>query len=103
MKVWKKKKKKRFEQGGETNEGYNDYKGLSSIANSNRKNNFIDQLVVNGTISSYHFVIKEHIVHYYNNLFTKQFNWRLRLNDILFYSIGEGGHLVGETIQGRSL
>jgi hypothetical protein len=33
--------------------------------------------------------ISEHNVHFYNELYTKQFNWRPLLDDLSFESIGE--------------
>jgi hypothetical protein len=76
------------------------------VANSNRRNNSIDQLVVNGTISLDQTMIREHIARFYDNLFTKQLSWWPRLDGLIFifYSIlgkGGGGHLVGETIRER--
>jgi hypothetical protein len=44
--------------------------------NSNRMNNSIKQLVVNGTNSSYQSEIREHIVQFYDSLFIEQHYWR---------------------------
>jgi hypothetical protein len=54
------------------------------MTNSNKINNFIESLIIDGTISTYSFVISEHIVQFYNNLYTEQFSWWPKL-DNLFY------------------
>jgi hypothetical protein len=59
------------------------------LSSSNRRNNSIEQLVVNGTASSYQFDIRGHIVQFYDSLFIEQFSWRPRLDGLTFNSIGE--------------
>jgi hypothetical protein len=60
------------------------------VANSNRRNNSIEQLVVNGTVCSDQSRIREHIVQFYDNLFTERFSWCTRLDGLLLDSIGGG-------------
>jgi flavodoxin len=59
------------------------------MANSNRRKNSIDSLLIDGTLSTNWMKISEHNVHFYNELYTKQFNWRPLLDDLSFESIGE--------------
>jgi predicted LPLAT superfamily acyltransferase len=49
---------------------------FTQVANSNRRNNSIEYLMVNGTIFTDHSKISEHIVQFYDSLYTKQFSWR---------------------------
>ena len=58
------------------------------MANSNRRNNTLDSLVVNGSISSNFIEIMEHIVQYYNQLYSKQINWRTKSDGLSFNSNG---------------
>jgi hypothetical protein len=44
------------------------------VANLKRMNNSIEQLVDNGTVCSGQLGIREHIVQFYDSLFTKQFS-----------------------------
>jgi len=72
------------------------------MVNSNGRNNSIESLVVNDSVSTNHAEIREHIVQFYDNLFTEQFSWRPRLDGHIFDWIeGGGGHLVGEAVRGR--
>lgn len=57
------------------------------MANSNRRNNSIEALSANGSISSGQSAIREHIVHYYDDLFSEQFNWQPKLDGLDFDSI----------------
>lgn len=59
------------------------------MANSNRRKNYIDSLLIDGTLSTNRVKISKHNVHFYNELYTKQFNWRPLLDDLSFESIGE--------------
>jgi hypothetical protein len=45
--------------------------------------------MVKCTISSNHPKIREHIVQYYNSLYTRQFSWRSMLDDLSFESISK--------------
>ena len=44
------------------------------VANSNRRNNSIEVLSVNDSVSSDQFATREHIVQFYDSLFLEQFN-----------------------------
>jgi hypothetical protein len=66
-------------------------------ANSNRRDNYIEKLVVNGTISSYQSKIRDHIVQFYNRLFTKQHSWQPKLDGLTLDSIGEDRPFGGES------
>jgi hypothetical protein len=57
------------------------------VANSNRRNNSIEALSVNGSVSSDQSAIREHIVQYYDSLFSEQFSWRPKLDGLAFDSI----------------
>jgi hypothetical protein len=59
------------------------------MANSNRKRNTIDSLLIDGTISTNRLEISEHIVQFYKKLFTEQFSWRLMVDGLSFDSIDE--------------
>jgi hypothetical protein len=54
------------------------------MTNSNKMSNFIESLIIDGTVSTYSFVISEQTVQFYNNLYTEQFSWWPKL-DNLFY------------------
>lgn len=56
-------------------EGNNCTKFLHRVANLNRKNNSIEQRVINGTVSSDQSQISDHIVQFFDRLFTRQFSW----------------------------
>jgi hypothetical protein len=57
------------------------------VANLNRRNNFIEALTVVGSVSFDQCVIREHIVQYFDRLFSEQFNWQPKLDDLVFDSI----------------
>lgn len=59
------------------------------VTNSNRINNSIEYLLINGTVSLDYIEIREHIVQFYNSLFTEHFNWHPNLDGFSFESIGE--------------
>lgn len=59
------------------------------VANSNRRKNSIESLLVNGSISSYQIEIREQIMHFYDILFFEQFSWPPKLDDLAFDSIKE--------------
>jgi len=46
----------------------------------------MDSLVVNGSMSFDSTVIREHIVQFYNRLYSKQFSWRLKLDGLSLLS-----------------
>ena len=66
------------------------------MAISNRRNNSIEQLVANGSFCSDHSMMRDHIVQFYNSLFTERFSWHPRLDGLLL-PLGEGGQLFRET------
>jgi len=57
------------------------------IANSNRRSNAIESLSVNGSISSVQQVIRDHVTHFYESLFTEPYTWRPRLDNLDFDSL----------------
>jgi hypothetical protein len=57
------------------------------IANSNRRSNAIESLSVNGSISSDQQVIRDHVTHFYESLFTEPYTWRPRLDKLDFVSL----------------
>jgi hypothetical protein len=65
------------------------------MANSNRRNNFIDSLLINDTIYTNRAEINEHIVYFYQKLYTKQFSWRPLVDDLSFDYIEKRLRLVG--------
>jgi len=65
------------------------------IANSNRRSNTIESLVVNGSVTSDQPAIRDHIVHFYESLFSEQYNWRPKLDGLAFNSLTRGGCSVG--------
>jgi hypothetical protein len=54
------------------------------VANANRRNNSIESLIVDGSPTSDPAIISDHIVGYYDYLFTKPFNWRPWLDNLEF-------------------
>jgi hypothetical protein len=65
------------------------------VANANRRNNFIESLVLNGTSTSDPTIISDHIVNFYNSLFTEPLSWRPRLDNLEFdmLSVSEASSL----------
>jgi hypothetical protein len=62
-------------------------KFFHSMANSHRRYNSIDYLMIEGNLSNNQVEISEHIVKYYQKLFEEQCQWRLRVDDIVFDQI----------------
>jgi hypothetical protein len=58
------------------------------VANSNRRKNFIESLLVS-SVSYDQTKIREYIVQFYDSLFTKQFSWRSKLDELAFNNIEE--------------
>jgi hypothetical protein len=54
------------------------------VANANRRNNTIESLIVNGSPSSDPACISDHIVSFYDSLFTEPLSWRPRLDNLEF-------------------
>jgi hypothetical protein len=61
-------------------------KFFHKVANSNRRKNSIDSLLIDGTLSSKE--ISEHIVQFYKELYTEQFNWRPLLDAFPWILLG---------------
>jgi hypothetical protein len=47
----------------------------------------VEYLIINGSMSTSPMEIKEHIVHFYSNLYYEQFTWRPRVDGLLFHPI----------------
>jgi hypothetical protein len=60
-----------------------------SIANSNRRYNSMDSLLIGDSISSNPAEIGEHVVQFYQDLFSEKQSWRPRLDDLSFDAILE--------------
>ena len=56
------------------------------MANSNRRKNSIDSLLIEGTLSTNRVEISEYIVQFYKRLYTKQFNRRPLVDGLSFDS-----------------
>ena len=65
------------------------------MANSNKRFNTIDSLLIDGSLSFDLVAIREHAVNFYESLFAKSLSWRPRLDDLEFdsLSIGEASSL----------
>jgi hypothetical protein len=59
-------------------------KFFHSMANSHRRCNSIDSLMIEGNLSNNQEEISEHIVKYYQKLFKEQCQWRLRVDGLVF-------------------
>jgi hypothetical protein len=59
-------------------------KFFHQVANANRRNNAIELMVVNGSTTSDPTRISDHIVDYYESLFSEPFSWRPRLDNLEF-------------------
>jgi hypothetical protein len=59
------------------------------IANSNRRYNCIDSLLIGDSISSNPAEIGEHVVQFYQDLLSEKHSWRPRLDDLSFDAILE--------------
>jgi hypothetical protein len=58
------------------------------VANSNKRNNAIESLSINGCLSLDANEVKAHIVQFYTQLLTESCSWRPILDGLLFKSIG---------------
>ena len=58
------------------------------MANSNKRNNVIESLIINGSLSSEATNIKSHIVQFYTQLFTESCSQRPLPDGLSFQSIG---------------
>jgi len=68
-------------------EGDNNTKFFHRVANSHRRHNHVGVLRINGALSFDPVEIKDHIVNYYDSLYTKQTSRRPRVDGISFSSI----------------
>jgi chromatin segregation and condensation protein Rec8/ScpA/Scc1 (kleisin family) len=68
-------------------EGDNNTKFFHRVANSHRRYNHVGALRINGAMSIDPVDIKDHIVNYYDTLYTEQSLWRPRVDEISFSSI----------------
>jgi hypothetical protein len=68
-------------------EGDNNTKFFHRVANSHRRYNHVGALRINRAMSSDPVEIKEHIVQYYDKLYTEQSTWQLRVDGLSFLSI----------------
>jgi hypothetical protein len=59
-------------------------KFFHQVANANRRNNSIESMVVNGMSTSDPATISDHIVNFYDTLFTEPLSWRPRLDNLEF-------------------
>jgi hypothetical protein len=70
-------------------EGDSNTKFFHRLANSHRRHNMIEALVVDGQLTEDRTVIKDHIVEFYAKLYSEQYQWRPRVDDLSFSSIDE--------------
>jgi hypothetical protein len=70
-------------------EGDKNTKFFYRVANSNRRVNSIESLMVNGSLSSNPIEIKEHMKNFYSKLFTENDGWRPFPEGLPMHSIGE--------------
>jgi hypothetical protein len=61
------------------------------VANANLRNNSIDSLIVNGSPTSDPAIISDHIVSFYDSLFTEPLSWRPRLDNLEFDMLSDTG------------
>jgi hypothetical protein len=59
-------------------------KFFHQVANANRRNNSIESLIVNGSSTSDPTIISNHIVNFYESLFSEPLNWRPRVDNLEF-------------------
>jgi hypothetical protein len=62
-------------------------KFFHQVANANRWNNSIESLIVDGTPTSDSASIRDHIVTFYESLFSKPLSWRPQLDNLEFDSL----------------
>jgi hypothetical protein len=66
-------------------EGDKNTKFFHRVANSHRKFNQVDSLNINGIISRNPAEIKEHLVHFYSNLYLENCSWRPMVEGLSFF------------------
>ena len=69
-------------------EGDKNTKFFHCVAISNRRNNIVDSLVVNGFISLDSTEISKHILLFYTHLYQEQFSWQLKLEGLTCNPVG---------------
>jgi len=74
-------------------EGDSNTKFFHRLANSHRRHNMIEALVVDGQLTEDRTVIKDHIVEFYAKLYSEQYQWRPKVDDLSFSSIDEEDRL----------
>jgi hypothetical protein len=81
-------------------EGDKNTKFFQRVANSNRRNNIVKSLPVNGSFSTDSTKIRDHIVKFYMQLYSVQYSWRPKMNGLSFQAIGEdeGSWLESEVL-----
>ena len=57
------------------------------MANSNKRFNTIDSLLIDGSLSSNPVAIREHADNFYESMFAKSLSWRPKLDDLEFHSL----------------
>jgi hypothetical protein len=68
-------------------EGDKNTKFFHKVANSNRRNNSIEALLINGSLTSNVPTMKTHIVQFYSHLYSEQCRWRPKPDGLSFHSI----------------
>jgi hypothetical protein len=76
-------------------EGDKNTKFFHLVAKYNRRCHTVENLVVNGDISSNPAKIKDHVVQISTQLYTENENWRPDLDGLPFHSISEEAEWVG--------
>jgi hypothetical protein len=59
------------------------------MANSNKRYNTIDSLLIDGVLSSDPVVIREHAANHFESMFAENMSWRPRLDDLEFEALSE--------------
>jgi hypothetical protein len=59
-------------------------KFFHQVASANRRNNSIESLIVNDSSTSDLASISEHVVNFYDSLFSEPLSWRLQLDNLEF-------------------
>jgi hypothetical protein len=60
------------------------------MANANRRNNTIESLSIDGVVTNNQANIKNHVVRYYESLFTEHYSWRPMMDNLGFDSLDAG-------------
>jgi exonuclease III len=81
---WRQKSRALWLKEGDSNTRY-----FHKMANSHRRCNRVETLRIEGVLSNDPNEVKEHIVKFYQNLYTEQSNWRPRMDNQAFSSIDE--------------